>query len=340
MDHSTQQNHDRIAKYLSGNMSPEEVSRFELWLDEDPAHAQLLKEALEVWQMGEEETLPDFDKDVDEAWTKVAQHIQRPDTGTTRIIRFPNVRWVAGVAASVAVLVLAVWGWFQLQPVDNPVVPVVFATGSGETQSIVLPDSSKVWLNERSQLSYTGDFSIRSLQLEGEAFFEVRRDETAPFRVESLGAITEVLGTSFNIRAYPEEAQVELTVETGKVAFAQEEVQENRLEIVAGSSAVFEQENKSLREREEKISNALAWRTGRLEFDETTLDQVRLSFERFYGIRLEARDPSVWGCHFTGNFDNVSPEVAAQTLAFTLNLELLRSDSVYTLAGTTECDKE
>lgn len=338
MDHSTQQNYDRIAKYLSGNMSPEEVDRFEKWLTEDPAHSQLLNEALGVWQMGEEEALPDFDKDVDEAWKKVDQNIQRPDTGTTRVIRFSFGRWAAGIAASVAILALATWAWFQMQAVDDT-GPVVFATGIGETQSIVLPDSSKVWLNERSQLSYTADFSVRSLQLEGEAFFEVRRDENSPFRVESLGATTEVLGTSFNIRAYPEEGQVELTVETGKVAFAQEEIQENRLEVVAGSSAVFEQENQSLFEQEEKISNALAWRTGRLVFEETTLDKVRLSFERYYGIRLEVSDPSIWNCHFTGNFEQAPPEEVAATLAFGLNLELLKADSVYTLAGS-GCDSQ
>ncbi|MBK7406655.1 MAG: FecR domain-containing protein [Saprospirales bacterium] len=338
MDLSTQHHHDRIAKYLSGNMSPEEGVRFEAWLEEDPANQQLLKEALGVWQAGEEETFPDFDKDVDDAWKKVVPHIQRPNSGTTtRMVRFSLSRWAAGIAASVAILAMATWVWFNFQP--SEVESFVFATGIGERQAVLLPDSSTVWLNERSKLSYTGDFSVRSLQLEGEAFFEVRRMEESPFRVESMGTTTEVLGTSFNIRAYPEESEVELTVETGKVAFAREDAPEQRLEVVAGSSAVFKQEEQVLAETAEKIDNALAWRTGRLEFDDATLGMVRMSFERFYGIHLEATDPAIWNCHFTGTFEGVTPAEAAETLAFTQNLELLKADSVYTLSGS-GCDSQ
>ena len=332
MDLSTQQNFDRIAKYLSGNMSPEEVVRLEAWLEEDPANQQLLKEALGVWQAGEEEPFPNFDKDVDKAWKQVAQHIQRPDTGTTRVVRFTASRWVAGVAASVAMVALALWAWFQWPAQESALV--AFATGVGETREILLPDSSKVWLNERSKLSYTGDFSLRSLQFEGEAFFEVRRMEDSPFRVESQGTLTEVLGTSFNLRAYPEEEKVELTVETGKVAFAQEAAPETRVEVTAGSSAVFERKEQKLSETEEKISNAIAWRTGRLEFDDATLETVRMSFERLYGIRLEAEDPAIWKCHYTGAFDQVAPEEVAETVAFTLNLEFIRADSIFTFVGS------
>lgn len=336
MDLSAQQNYDRIAKYLSGNMSPEEAVRLTAWLEEDPANEQMLKEALEVWQAGEEESFPNFDKDVDMAWKQVEKHIQRPDTETTRVIRFPVRRWIAGIAASAAVLVLAFWAWFQWQPVQNTLV--AFATGAGQTREIMLPDSSRVWLNERSKLSYSGDFSVRFLHLEGEAFFEVRRMETSPFRVESQGMLTEVLGTSFNIRAYPEESRVELTVETGKVAFAREEAPENRVDVAAGSSAVFDRNEQKLEETEAKISNAIAWRTGRLEFDDATLEMVRMSFERLYGIRLEADNPAIWNCHFTGAFDHVSPKELAETIAFSLNLELLRADSVYTLTGDSGCE--
>jgi len=336
MDLSTQQKLETIARFLSGNMPGEELSRFQEWLGEDPANRQLLEEALAVWQLGEEETLPDFDKDMDEAWTKVEQHIQR-DTSTDipaeapRVRQVPSRKWALRIAASLAFLLLAAWALFQLRPEEPEMV--VYATGTDETRNVVLPDSSAVWLNERTTLRLSPDFSKREVELKGEAFFEVRRMENSPFRVHSGGTITEVLGTSFNIRAYPEEGKVELTVETGKVAFGRANAPDTPLEVTEGSSAVFEERSDALFAAEEKIGNATSWHTGKFNFEDATLETVRLSFERFYGIRLQVDDPSVWKCHFDGAFDNASPSEFAETVAFTLSLELTKTDSVYTLSG-------
>lgn len=329
MDLSTPRNSERIAKFLSGNMSPEETVRFHEWLEEDPARQQELEEALRIWQMGEEESLPDFDKDVNVAWKQVSQHIQRNQTSPARVVRLSFGKWMAG-AAAVALLGIAVV-WALLTVPGPEATTVVYATGPGETLSLILPDSSRVWLNERSTLTHAPGFAPRSLTLEGEAFFEVRRDPLAPFTVESRGAMAEVLGTSFNIRAYPEEATVELTVETGKVAFSGEGT---RLEIPAGISAIYEQETGALEAKEEKLANASSWHTGKLEFDNVKLEEVRVSFERLYGIRLEAEDTSVWNCHFTGSFEQAEPAELAESIAFSLNLQLVGTDSVYILRGT------
>jgi ferric-dicitrate binding protein FerR (iron transport regulator) len=334
MDHSTRSSFDRIAKFLSGNMPPEEAARFEEWLEEDPARRQLLEEALLVWQAGEEESLPDFDKDVDGAWKQVAPHVQRNQTETKPpIVRPLFRRWLSVAAAAIVLLAVGTWIWLS-QP-GSEAGMVAYATATGETLLIALPDGSRVWLNERSTLRHPEDFSTRSLQLEGEAFFEVQRLEDSPFVVTSGGARTEVLGTAFHIRAYPEEGQVELTVESGKVAFARETAPEARLELEAGASAIFGEASNRLQLVKSRIADADSWRTGKLEFDEhATLEMVRLSFERYYHIRLEAEDSSVWHCHFKGIFEQAPPEEVAESIAFSLNLELVRTDSVYTFLGS------
>lgn len=331
MDLSTQQNLEKIAKFLSGNMSPGELARFQAWLDEDPANQQMLEEALGVWQLGEEESIPNFDKDMNGAWTKVEQHIQRDTSATPRKMRVSFRQWVPRIAASLAFLLLAAWALVQWQGKGKE--PVAYVTGPGETLTIVLPDSSVVWLNERSSLNRQEDFSERNIQLRGEAFFEVRRMEHSPFRIQSGQTTTEVLGTSFNIRAYPEEKKVELTVETGIVAFSRANAPETRLEVKAGASAVFEEDRDAVFQPGKKIDNAISWHTGKLVFEDATLETVRLSFERFYGVRLEAEDPSIWNCHFTGSFEKAPPAELAQTVAFSLNLDLHQRDSVYTFTG-------
>lgn len=331
MDLSTQHNLEQIAKFLSGNMSPVELARFQDWLEEHPANRQMLQEALGVWQLGEEETIPDFDKDMDMAWTKVEQHIQREPIGTTRKLKVSFRSWAPRIAASLAFIILAAWALMQWRQGDAEMV--AYSTGPNETLSIVLPDSSTVWLNERSTLRRPADFSQRNIQLQGEAFFQIRRMEHSPFRIESGAAMTEVLGTSFNVRAYPEEEKVELTVVTGQVAFSRAGAPKTRLLVEAGASAVLDEKQETELQAEEKISNAESWHTGKLLFEDATLEMVRLSFERFYGIRLEVDDPAIWNCHFTGSFDKAPAAELAHTIAFSLNLELQQSDSVFTLSG-------
>lgn len=101
-------------------------------------------------------------------------------------------------------------------PVNTKATPP--STFSGK-RSISLPDGSKVILNENSQLSYSGDFNenTREVKLTGEAFFDIARDESRPFIVRTGQVETTVLGTAFNVKAFPELAKVEVTVVRGRV---------------------------------------------------------------------------------------------------------------------------
>lgn len=158
--------------------------------------------------------------------------------------------------------------------------------------------------------------------------------EHSPFRIQSGQTTTEVLGTSFNIRAYPEEKKVELTVETGIVAFSRANAPETRLEVKAAH-------RRSLKKIAMPFFNPGRRSTMRFPgipenwFSKMQpLKRCACPSSDFTGSAWKPRSFFlIWNCHFTGSFEKAPPAELAQTVAFSLNLDLHQRDSVYTFTG-------
>jgi transmembrane sensor len=130
-------------------------------------------------------------------------------------------KWM--VAASLfAVASLSVLGFYnrlQILDVVSPIAQKQFSTVNGQVASLTLADGTRVWLNGGSKLSYPEAFrgDKREITLTGEAFLEVTHDAKKSFIVHTGNIRTQVLGTSFNVKAYPEDSFVKVDVVTGKV---------------------------------------------------------------------------------------------------------------------------
>src|SRR5690606_8328137 len=96
-------------------------------------------------------------------------------------------------------------------------------TAYGEQRQVLLPDSSRVWMNALSTLSYPADFGNhrRDVEISGEVYFEVRRDPVKPFLVKTGELSVQVLGTQFLLNAYEEEPEIRVSLLTGRVAVQQ-----------------------------------------------------------------------------------------------------------------------
>jgi transmembrane sensor len=125
--------------------------------------------------------------------------------------------WAA--AASVTILVLLAGIFFPFRFSHQPVAYSEYYVPYGSRSKITLPDDTQVWLNAGSKLRYASDFNItcRNVTLVGEAFFEVARNPQKPFSVKADKATVKVLGTKFNLKAYPEDKAIETTVSSGIV---------------------------------------------------------------------------------------------------------------------------
>ena len=333
-----------IAKYLSGELSDKEKILFEQWLQEDAQHQQLLKDTRAVW---EESTTYEDTILVDEntAWNKfegkmawentsteeneVSDILSKDEAKVLKLFPYKRIIQVAAMLLLVAGAFLwmtrtteAVNDWIMVQAMDN------------STEKVELPDGSTVWLNENSQLAYAANFSNnRQLTLKGEAFFEVERDAAHPLSIESGQTITTVLGTSFNIRAYPSESAVEVSVSSGKVSFAETISNTKPLILEKDQTGVLDKGAWKLRKETAVQANRLAWRTKKLTFQDTKMLEVARDMERYFGIKMSNANPLLNNCRFTGEFKEPQLNDVLQAVEFALDIESIQEGNKFTLSG-------
>ncbi len=225
--------------------------------------------------------------------------------------------YFAAIVASV-LLPLMVWQ-FVVSVADDAVAPyptdlsaqheINIATQHGNHKKVVLPDGSIVILNAESSLAYPEKFtdSIRQVTLVGEAFFDVKKDVSRPFIVHAEDIKIKVLGTSFNVKSYLRDKSIETTLVTGKVEVIREKA-EMPIILSPSQRAVFDKEKSNIKIDKVNAENVIAWRQGKLVFDQTPLRQVVLDLNRKYNIEFVIKSDALLQYKYTGEFDNLTLE--------------------------------
>jgi hypothetical protein len=168
---------------------------------------------------------------------------------------------------------------------------------------VILSDSTKVWINSDTRLRYPVQFLTdeRRVELEGEAYFEVKEDPSRPFRVTSSGQVVEVLGTRFNISSYKEDPNIFTTLFEGKVKIATDKRPEESILLSPNDQGVYNKTSLGISKREVDANIFIAWKEGRFIFIEQRLDSIMLTLQRWYNIEIQFMNSSLKEMRFTGN---------------------------------------
>ena len=197
----------------------------------------------------------------------------------------------------------------------------------GKTSEIILPDGTKVYLNAGSRLVYPEFFvdKKREVLLVGEAFFEVKEDKAHPFIVQTSDIRVKVLGTHFNVSAYPSDNNIEIVLTEGKVVLKQNNTgifSENR-ELEPGQLGTF---NKSSQETSVKAVNTdyyTLWKDGIYKFESTDLSRVIKKLERYYNLRFFYSDPLLGTIKISGKLDlNETRDEIIRRVALAASIEI------------------
>jgi len=166
---------------------------------------------------------------------------------------------------------------------DEPIFNSI-RTPRGGQYHVVLPDSSKVWLNAESTLTYAIGKSMneRLVKLEGEAYFEVAKDNSRPFRVETKGLVAVVLGTQFNINSYPDEPDVKTTLLEGSLNVA-ETLNHESIILIPGQQAALDSDSR-LSVKSVNVAEVTAWKNGKFCFNQSDIGTVMRQFARWYDV--------------------------------------------------------
>jgi len=297
-----------ISKILRGKATPSEIDHFNEW------YGQASSEQLEI-RDHKGRTRSQIEQ---ELLSKIKNHRsdERPENRPDSKAR-GSVIWK--VAASV-ILVIGLGLFAQRQLGEEPerrkeLSFLTFENGTGMIKKVRLPDGSTVQLFHRTRIQVAENFAEqRFLKLEGEAFFDVKRDSLRPFRVESAHLTTEVLGTSFLIKTLPGQTEV-VAVKTGLVKVS-DSLEANfmlhpnfRLDYEKQSGAVSEIPSSD---------PIFAWTEDVLAFQKTGMPEMIQILEDWYGVKITHNLTGQITCEISGSYENQSLENLLQLIQYSI----------------------
>jgi len=178
----------------------------------------------------------------------------------------------------------------------------------GEKSRLVLPDGTKVWLNAETTLKYpVSDIGKqRIMKLEGEAFFEVKKDNNRPFIVKTPNYDVVVKGTSFNIMTYSDINRTETSLVTGEVTIRniKNEKTKRTITLNAGEKIIFNKEDNSLSIENTDVKKEMAWKNNLFMFSKTKFEELCKRLERWYDVDITLADEDLKEIRYTGKFRN------------------------------------
>ncbi|TMI71413.1 MAG: DUF4974 domain-containing protein [Bacteroidetes bacterium] len=346
-----------VARVLNGEASATEQQELMAILREDEALAQQYDLLNRIWKEQDEST--DF-QDREAAQSIISRIITKAefedsDLTIEAIGRKSRLKKRRAWMAIAAMAVVAATGWLLLnngsRPNNNTSKNDVareseaIEAKKGSRTSSRLPDGTTVWLNAGSKLYYDDNFSgtVRSVRLEGEAFFDVVKQPKHPFIVHTAGIDIKVLGTAFNVKSYPEDKTVETTLYRGSVkVFREEESEEKAIQLRPNEKLILQ---KNAAKRQDELSSKdikplpireaktasftiahidstkkeserfeTAWLYSRLEFRGDNFEELARKLERWYNITITFTDEKVKHLSFDGSFQGETVEQAFKYL--------------------------
>lgn len=289
-----------LPRYCAGMATNEECAAVEAWMSESVAHEELVKEmhtlnlALDTISL-----LPRID--TEKALRKVKERMSYPRTKTAW-------EWMQRVAAILFIPLLVALLIQQLHGnSEQEVVQLIeVKSNSGMTTSVVLPDSTVVFLNAESSLQYPSRFEgdTRAVRLTGEAYFEVAKDARRRFVVSTLHQVQiEVLGTRFNVEAYAERETIVTTLVEGAVDFLVTcDRRQQRVALKPAQKLIYDVNRNRLQLQETSCLSETAWKDGTTIFANTPLQDALHTLEKRFGVRFVVKNKRLFDNRFTGTF--------------------------------------
>ena len=334
------------AKRLSGDATKEELHELDILISTYPEAEQLLTEAKEAWSSATRiaELQTAGEEHVSNLRNKIAGFDDTyVETFTERPIR-KNFLHKKPVIFGIIILIAGFAAYFLINKSvsSKPTIAsasenTVFVEKGSKKTTLTLPDGSIVKLNADSRIFYGNDFSQnRILRLEGEAYFDVVKDPSRPFRIQTADMQVKVLGTAFNVRSYQNETFSEATLIHGSIEVVLNEQKDQRF-VLQANQKINVTRNKSVAQKEgetqtrslslpeiaikpvipdekDNVIREIAWTENKLYLEGQTFTEAAVILERWFGKKITIEDDKLKNVRYTANFEEETLEQVLQAL--------------------------
>lgn len=327
-----------VGKQWDGTASPEEEKEIADWKNASTENTRLYDLICAYW--GERSVA--VSSSPQHTWKKVEARIADVEEKGGKAISLKRRSLYARllpIAATITLLILAGYYFFSSDIALLPAAEIVKETPKSVRTQIELPDGSKVWLNADSKLTYSKQFGEtgREVSLTGEAFFEVQRNPALPFviHLENDSRI-QVLGTSFNVKAYASDEVVETAVLTGKVMFVSEKTSANTdtaYYLTPNQKLAFVKKSGKIERSEVNSQEEIAWIEGKLFFKNETWGHIAQILERSFNKQIRFENEVLKNCRLTATFEDNSLTEILDLISLTQEFDYTLQDNTVTILG-------
>jgi ferric-dicitrate binding protein FerR (iron transport regulator) len=300
-----------IGNKFDGNISQDEEKALNEWIDSSTTNKQVYFQIKELWYHKQDQTnnsqaIAAYDKLINRI--KFAEVVQS-QTRVQRISLQVN-QFVKYAAIIFFFLSFSFLSYYYVTEENSKNEFCTISVPKGNKSEIVLPDGSKIWLNNNSKLVYPKKFnkSEREVELIGEGYFEVQRNTKIPFIVKTSDVSIKVLGTKFNISAYPNDKFIETTLISGKVTVQSNENPEVVSTLNPGESMTFDKLNNQTAITPVDTKFYTYWMKGEFVFRDEKFETLAKRIERIYNVEIIFEDQTLKEKTYTGDFkvdDNI-----------------------------------
>ena len=337
-----------IVKVLSGNASPAEKQRLRTWIGLDNENLAVFQQFEAIWNSFDI-IKSEHEYNCEEAFERFKQQIDN------RLKKYKKRGFLKkfDVVLRVAAVIIILLGiaYFFLRTEKKPSVSdetiSVVTTPKGSKSQVLLPDGSMVWLNSESRIQFTNsdNQADKVVSLEGEGYFEVKEDCLKPFIVVTSGLRIKVLGTTFNVKSYPDDKTVETTLIEGRLEL-ESDVSGQSTKLITlkpnqkvtyfkGSKNIGELRPADTSEIEDSTVKAFtsfqgkiisdeivdpkiitSWKDNIIYFDDEEFLYLAVRLERSFGVRIHFIDEDLKKLRFTGKFSDLIIEQVLDALQF------------------------
>ncbi len=320
---------EQWARLLDGSHNEQDQKALQIWLAEDEANPPAWEDYQQLWHNYGERAAVLIQQNPPRsalAWQRLEKEIKSNSSTAMR-----RLSWQVRMVAAAVVLLITLGGWWLWQ---QQAYQVVAHTAMLRHQ---LPDGSVATLRQGSQLHYARQFNHdhRTIHLQGEAFFEVQRNEKLPFIVQTDAGTVEVIGTSFLVEAESRDSLV-LSVYSGVTALSQADFPQKSTRVVAGQAAVSTAGGIAPRPFQ---SGRLAWKTGELRYKAAPLAEVISDLEHWYGIRIRCKNRALLSCPITIAIEDEPLEAVLATIAALFDIQLSNATEGEFLLQGGQCNR-
>lgn len=286
-----------IADKLSGDISAEDNSVLMEWCRADKQNQKIFDDAKTIWSKSSSDDFMFYDKDI--AWSKV--ELGNENSSLKFKVKKLRNRMIV-FAASLIVFISASAAITVSLMNDFSHTELELITQRGERVTSVLPDGSRIKLNVATTMKFSSDLKKRNIELDGEAYFEVKKaSQQMHINVNKLNIV--VKGTAFNIKSFKYDSIVTVALKEGSILISSED-SDTQYKMSPGTVSYYNKRSGELTFKRREFENIAHWLNNKIYFNRTKLDLIAKYLEDNFDVNIQFKGKTLHNNTYTGYFSN------------------------------------